>query len=105
MSEYIEISGFEDKTPENITSQDAVDYLNAVLIIYGPPCEWCERYGYTCSKKFRPRQRYLKFGPFESWHLRKQCKKFKEKEEKDKSAEAIKKQIGNALDCSAQTYG
>jgi len=103
MSKDIEIVGFEDKTPENIGMEDVYEYLNAVLSIYGPPCEWCEFFSAFCSKKYRPRQRSLKFGPYESWYLRKNCKEFSEKEKEDDSEE-IKRNVRNALDCFVQQY-
>jgi hypothetical protein len=106
MSEYIEIAGFEDKTPKNITMVDVAEYLNTVLILHGPPCEYCVHFDYNCSKKYRPRKRLLKFGPFEYWHLRKYCKEFKGKEETTKTLlESTKKFIDGALDCFNQTYG
>jgi hypothetical protein len=106
MSEYLEIPGFENITHENVKMFDVVEYLNSVLKIYGPPCEWCEHFDMFCSKKFRPRQRLLKFGPFEFWHLRKHCEKFKEKEEsKEGCDKEIERYVRNSLNCDAQTYG
>lgn len=101
MADYLKVPGFEDKTPENITMSDAVNYLNDALIRYGPPCEWCANFDTGCLKKFRPREYALEFGPFESWHLRKNCKEFEEKKEKKPSD----LRISLALNCGAQTYG
>ena len=103
MGKEIEINGFEDFTPENITKGDAYNYLDAVLTIYGPPCDWCEFFKYFCSKKYRPRERTLKFGPYKSWHLRKHCKGFSGKQ-KDNSDEAIKSYVRSSLDCFVQQY-
>lgn len=102
---YLEVPGFEDKTPENIAMSEVVNYLNDALVLYGPPCDWCVHFNNVCSKKFKPRGYALKFGPFESWHLRKNCKGFEEKEEKRKEKEAIIKGVTLSLDCSAQQYG
>jgi len=105
VSNYLEIAGFEDISHEDVQMSDVVEYLNDILILYGPPCDWCAHFDYACSKKFRPRNYSLKFGPFESWYLRKHCKSFEGKEEEDKSKEVIEKRIRRALDCNAQTYG
>jgi len=105
MANYLKVPGFEDKTPENLDKSGIVNYLNDALIIYGPPCEWCANFDIICSKKFRPRKYALKFGPIESWHLRKNCKGFKEKEEESTEKEQIAKYVSLSLDCSAQQYG
>jgi len=106
MSGYLEVPGFENITHENMEVSDAVGYLNSVLIIYGPPCEWCKHFSAFCSKKFRPRQRSLKFGPFSSWYLRKHCKGFEDKKDSEEDHDAaIERRISNQLNCGAQTYG
>ena len=103
----LEIPGYEDKIPEKINMSEVVDYLNDALILYGPLCDWCVHFDHACQiceKKHRPRHYSLKFGPIESWTIRKDCKDF-EPQDDDNEDEEIKRQLRNRLNCNAQTYG
>ncbi len=100
----LRVPGYEDKTPEKINMGEVVGYLNDALIFYGPPCDWCAHFDCMCEKNFRPRQYSLRFGPIESWIIRKNCKEFKPQEENDNNDE-IERQLRNRLDCGAQQYG
>lgn len=88
---------------ESMNMGDAVDYLNLVLEIYGPPCDWCEHYDYKCQEGNRPRTYLLEAGPFEKWTMKKHCKDFVE--EPVEKAKQESKMVSNILNCNAQQYG
>ena len=103
---YLEVPGYEDKTPEKINMSEVVGYLNDALILYGPPCDWCTHFDCMCEKNFRPRRYSLKFGPIESWTLKRNCKEFEPQEEDgDNENDEIERQVRNRLNCNAQQYG
>jgi hypothetical protein len=91
--------------PSTVHMSAVYDYLNEVLRVYGPPCEWCRHYKYTCSLRFKPREYDMALGPFENWHLRKQCGGFSEVPENTEEADAvIRRKTGAVLDCFVQQY-
>jgi hypothetical protein len=79
-------------------------FLNDVLLAYGPPCEFCVHFpNRMCEKGHRTRKYIMKYGPYEDWTIRKHCKDH-EGEPPD-TADETARRASNALDCDAQMYG
>jgi len=97
------------KIPEDMekcTKTVITDYLNTILVVYGPPCEFCQIFQQEiCTRKCRPRRYRLEIGPFANWTLKKHCSCF---ESKDEDVSALDKKIeestARALDSTTQTF-
>lgn len=96
--------GWEDINSKDVTMDQVVDYLNDIILYYGPACEWCKYFDFICDRNHYPRNYDMKFGPYESFHFRKLCKDFEDKDNDNESTKKATEYTRKALDCFVQQY-
>ncbi len=100
------LRGYDNIDSLKIDGQDVADYLNAVIVKWGPPCDFCEHYinNIYCDRKHNPKRYVLNLGPYPDWALRKKCSDFEGKDIDTDNKEERDKAIRVGLDCNSQMY-
>lgn len=95
---------FGSLTGDNCTKGDGIQYLNAVMAKYGPPCNFCQHYDGYCEKGYRPRKYALRIGPYDEWVIRRKCPDHEGTDKTEEMNEAQNEKTNAVLDCNYQQY-